>query len=55
MLGLLANGDDNRALARRLHVSEHTVSDHLKALFAKTSARSRAQLISRALGAQVSR
>jgi DNA-binding CsgD family transcriptional regulator len=41
---------DTRHLARRLHLSEHTVQDHLKLIFAKTSTGSRVQLLSRAFG-----
>ena len=37
-------------LAHRLHLSEHTVQDHLKAIFAKTGTRSLTTLVSRALG-----
>jgi DNA-binding CsgD family transcriptional regulator len=33
-----------------MFLSEHTVQDHLKSIFAKTSARSRRILLSRALG-----
>lgn len=46
----LADGTDTRHLARSLGVSEHTVQDHLKAIFAKTSTSSRFQLLSRAFG-----
>ncbi len=47
---LLATGIDTRDLARRLMLSEHTIQDHLKSIFAKTGARSRSTLVSRALG-----
>jgi len=50
LLGHLATGGDTRELADRMFVSEHTVQDHLKAIFAKTSARNRRGLLSRALG-----
>jgi len=44
------SGTDTRELARRMFLSEHTVQDHLKSIFAKTSARNRRILLSRALG-----
>lgn len=50
LLGLLVTGNDTRELARRMFLSENTVQDHLKAIFAKTSARNRRTLLSRALG-----
>jgi DNA-binding CsgD family transcriptional regulator len=33
-----------------MFVSEHTVQDHLKSIFAKTAARNRRTLLARALG-----
>lgn len=48
----LARGSDTRDLAGRMFLSEHTVQDHLKSIFAKTSAHSRRTLLSRALGTQ---
>jgi DNA-binding CsgD family transcriptional regulator len=50
LLGHLATGADTREVAGRMFVSEHTVQDHLKSVFAKTSARTRRVLLSRALG-----
>ncbi|MEO6713829.1 MAG: helix-turn-helix transcriptional regulator [Mycobacteriales bacterium] len=50
VMSALATGEDTRELARRLFLSESTVQDHLKAIFAKTGARSRGALVSRALG-----
>jgi DNA-binding CsgD family transcriptional regulator len=51
LLAHLATGTDTRELARRLLLSEHTVQDHLKSIFAKTATHSRRALLSRALGA----
>ena len=51
LLGHLVDGSDTRELARRLDVSEHTVQDHLKAIFAKTGTRSRRRLVANATGA----
>lgn len=50
LLGHLASGTDTRELAHRMFLSEHTVQDHLKSIFAKTSARNRRTLLARALG-----
>jgi DNA-binding CsgD family transcriptional regulator len=50
LLSLLATGSDTRAMARRMSLSEHTVQDHLKSIFAKTGARDRVTVLSRALG-----
>ncbi|MDR2984456.1 MAG: LuxR C-terminal-related transcriptional regulator [Nocardiopsaceae bacterium] len=50
LLSLLATGSDTRKLARQMSVSEHTVTDHLKSIFAKTGARDRVTVLSRALG-----
>lgn len=52
LLGLLATGSDTRAMARRMRLSEHTVQDHLKSVFAKTGARDRVTVLSRALGSR---
>jgi DNA-binding CsgD family transcriptional regulator len=46
----LLSGADTRDLARTLHLSEHTVQDHFKAIFAKTGARSRRQLVGQVVG-----
>jgi DNA-binding NarL/FixJ family response regulator len=47
----LAEGDDTHALAARLHLSEHTVQDHLKSTLNKTAVNSRRELLTRARGA----
>jgi len=51
LLGLLVAEADTRELARRLFVSEHTVQDHLKSIFAKAGTGSRRELVARATGA----
>jgi DNA-binding NarL/FixJ family response regulator len=50
LLGLLATGSDTRAMARQMSLSEHTIQDHVKSIFAKTGARDRVTVLSRALG-----
>ncbi len=50
LLEHLAHGSDTRDLARRMFLSEHTVQDHLKSIFGKTSVRNRRTLLARALG-----
>ena len=50
LLSHLVTGADTRELARRMFLSEHTVQDHLKSMFAKTSAHNRRTLLSRVLG-----
>jgi DNA-binding NarL/FixJ family response regulator len=46
----LFRGHSTRHTARRLGLSEYTVQDHLKAIFAKSSTSSRGELIARASG-----
>ena len=50
LLGHLATGSDTKDLSTRMSLSPHTVQDHLKSIFAKTSVNSRGTLLSRALG-----
>ena len=50
VLALLCEGLDTREIAERMVVSEHTASDHLKAILAKTGARTRQLLLARGLG-----
>ncbi len=50
LLERIAAGGDTRSLAQQMSLSEHTVQDHLKAMFAKTGASSRRDLLVRALG-----
>jgi DNA-binding CsgD family transcriptional regulator len=49
LTGIVA-GDDTRALAERLHISPHTVQDHLKSIFAKTGVNNRKKLVACAAG-----
>ena len=51
LLTHLVGGADTQELARRLFVSQHTVQDHLKSVFAKTGAGNRRVLVARATGA----
>lgn len=51
ILELLGQGLDTRHIAERLVISEHTATDHTKAILAKTGARNRQLLLARGLGA----
>jgi DNA-binding NarL/FixJ family response regulator len=48
VLQLLAEGLTNRAIARRLGISEHTVKFHVNAILGKLAAQSRADAVMRA-------
>jgi DNA-binding CsgD family transcriptional regulator len=50
LLEHLVAGTTTRELARCMWLSENTVQDHLKSIFAKTTSSSRHVLLSRALG-----
>ena len=50
LLEAVASGSPTRELAARLFVSEHTVQDHLKSIFARTGTRNRRTLLSRLAG-----
>ncbi len=51
VLRLLVQGHDTAGLAERLGISPHTIRDHLKNVFRKTSTRSRSELLSALAGA----
>lgn len=50
VVSLLGIGLDTREIAGQLFLSEHTVNDHVKAVLAKTGARTRQVLLARASG-----
>ena len=50
LLTHLDAGRDTHAIAEQMHLSEHTVQDHLKAIFAKTGIRTRRSLLSHVRG-----
>jgi DNA-binding CsgD family transcriptional regulator len=50
LVDLLAEGADTRSIAQSLFLSEHTVQDHLKSIFAKTGTRNRRTLLARLVG-----
>ena len=49
ILGLVGGGMSNKAIARRLGISAHTVKYHLEAVFAKLGVRSRAEAATQGL------
>ncbi|HEY0184522.1 MAG TPA: response regulator transcription factor [Rhodopila sp.] len=49
ILGLIGEGLSNKAMARRLGISVHTVKFHLEALFNKLDATSRAEAVTKGL------
>jgi DNA-binding CsgD family transcriptional regulator len=50
LLRHLIIGSDTRRIARRMFLSENTVQDHLKSIFAKTGTSNRRTLLARAVG-----
>jgi two-component system, NarL family, nitrate/nitrite response regulator NarL len=49
ILGLIGEGLSNKAMARRLGISVHTVKFHMEALFTKLDATSRAEAVTKGL------
>jgi DNA-binding NarL/FixJ family response regulator len=49
VLNHLADGLGNKAIARKLAISEHTVKFHLAAIFSKLDARSRAEALAQGI------
>jgi DNA-binding CsgD family transcriptional regulator len=50
LVGLVADGLDGKEVAARMYLSPHTVQDHLKSVFAKTSTRSRREVVAMVRG-----
>ncbi|MEO7942668.1 MAG: helix-turn-helix transcriptional regulator [Marmoricola sp.] len=50
LLRHLAEGVDTHTVARLMSISEHTVQDHLKSVFIKTSTSSRRELLAKSVG-----
>jgi len=53
VLTALADGLGNKAAARRLGISPHTVKFHIEALFRKLGARTRAEAVAKGLRRQI--
>ena len=50
VVGSIVGGADTRRAARELGITEHTVNDHLRSVFAKSGTHSRAELVRAAHG-----
>jgi DNA-binding NarL/FixJ family response regulator len=50
LVAFLVTGADTRGVAHSMGITEHTVNDHLKAIFSKAGTQSRRQLIANAAG-----
>jgi DNA-binding CsgD family transcriptional regulator len=50
LLGRLMMRSDTRTIAQRMFLSENTVQDHLKSIFAKTGTSNRRTVLARATG-----
>jgi DNA-binding NarL/FixJ family response regulator len=50
LVELLAAGGSTRSIAAAMDVSENTVQDHFKSVFAKTGTRDRIAVLAQALG-----
>lgn len=50
LLGMLADGSDTKRIAQRMYLSELTVQDHLKSIFAKSQTHNRRSLLAQILG-----
>jgi DNA-binding CsgD family transcriptional regulator len=50
VVAFVVDGLATKQLAEELHISPHTVQDHLKAIFAKTALSSRRELVSHLAG-----
>ncbi|WP_457316548.1 helix-turn-helix domain-containing protein [Sinomonas sp. RB5] len=53
LVGLALAGLDTRQIAGRLFISDYTVKDHLKSVFAKMGIHSRRELLGNLFGADV--
>ena len=49
ILNLALSGDDSRSIARKLHISEYTVGEHFKHLYAKMGVTKRTALLAQVL------
>lgn len=50
LLGMLADGSDTKLIAERMFLSELTVQDHLKSIFAKSQTHNRRSLLAQIVG-----